>query len=289
MKKLTKTKLFLDGGDPAETAEATRLLNGAGYEGLNGQTTNPSLVAKNPDIAARIQQGSKLTSEELLRKYKEIVQEIEGNAPGAISIEVYADENTTVEEIVVQAREMTAWIDSAVIKLPIIKAGLNAAEILKDEMRLNMTLCFSQPQAAAVYAATAGSKHPVLLSPFIGRLDDKGVDGMQLVANILRMYKEGDGHVEVLVASVRSIDHVLGALALSAPAMTMPFDKAFQPWAEAGFPLPDDNYEYKFKGENVLYEKLDLSGDWRDFDIQHELTDAGLRKFVGDWNALLVD
>jgi len=288
MKKLTKTKLFLDGGDPVETAAATKLLNEAGYTGLDGQTTNPSLVAKNPDIAARIKRGDKLTNDELLRKYKEIVQEIEKNAPGAISVEVYADESTTVEEIVVQAREMAAWIDSAVIKLPIIKAGLMAAEILKEEMRLNMTLCFSQPQAAAVYAATAASKYPVFLSPFIGRLDDKGVDGMQLVANILRMYKEGDGHVEVLVASVRSIDHVLGALNLSVPAMTMPFDKAFRPWAEAGFPLPDGDYEYKFTGKDINYEKLDLSGDWRGFDIQHELTDAGLRKFVDDWNALLV-
>lgn len=287
MKRLTKTKLFLDGGDPVETAEATRLLREAGYEGLDGQTTNPSLVAKNPDIAARIKRGDKLTSNELLRKYKEIVQEIEKNAPGAISIEVYADKSTTVEEIVIQAREMAAWIGSAVIKLPIIEAGLTAAEILKDELRLNMTLCFSQRQAAAVYAATAGSKYPVYISPFIGRLDDQGVDGMQLVANILRMYEAGDKHVELLVASVRGVDHVLRALSLGVPAITMPFAKAFRPWAEEGFPLPDDDYEYKFTGKDINYEKLDLSGDWRSFDIQHELTDAGLQKFVNDWNALL--
>lgn len=288
MKRLARTKIFLDGGDPVETAEATGLLNAAGYEGLDGQTTNPSLVARNPDIAARIERGYKLTEQELLGKYKEIVQGIEKNARGAISIEIYADEKTSVEEIVRQAREMAAWIGSAVIKLPIIKAGLAAAEQLKSELRLNMTLCFSQRQAAAVYAATAGSKYPVFLSPFIGRLDDQGVDGMQLVANILRMYKTGDGHVEVLVASVRGVDHVLGALSLSAQAITMPFAKAFRPWAEAGFPLPDDDYEYKFTGKGINYENLDLAGDWRDFDIQHELTDAGLRKFVDDWNALLV-
>ena len=299
MKRLTPTKLFVDGGDPKETAEATRLLNEAGHAGLDGQTTNPSLVAKNPDIAAQIQAGKKLTQEELLSKYKEIVQGIEKSMEGdpvkspngdhgaSISIEVYADKNTTADEMVAQARDMAGWIASAVVKLPITEAGLAAAEELKGEMKLNMTLCFSQSQAAAVYAATRGSAHPVFVSPFIGRLDDKGINGMDLIANLMRMYEAGDGHAHVLTASVRSVDHILAALQLKTHAMTMPFEKAFKPWAEQGFPLPDENFQYRFEGQATLYEELDISADWRTFNLRHELTDAGLAKFAEDWNSLL--
>lgn len=287
MKRLTQTKLFVDGGDPKETAQAADLLHRAGYAGLDGQTTNPSLVAKNPDIAARIQKGERLTRDELLQKYKEIVQNIEESAPGDISIEVYADKHTTAQEMIGQAREMAGWIESAVIKLPITEAGLAAAEQLKGEMKLNMTLCFSQQQAAAVYSATISSKHPVFVSPFIGRLDDKGINGMDLIANLMRMYEAGDGHVHVLTASVRNVDHVLGALKLKTHAMTMPFEKAFKPWAEQGFPLPGADYTYVFAGQNIPYQELDVVSDWKLFDLHHELTDTGLQKFADDWNSLL--
>lgn len=287
MKRLTNTKLFVDGGDPKETEAATALLHDAGYEGLDGQTTNPSLVAKNPDIAARIEKGDKLPSDELLEKYKEIVQQIEKDAKGDISIEVYADATTKSEEMVQQAREFASWIDSAVIKLPIITEGLKAASELKGEMKLNMTLCFSQQQAAAVYAATSGSVSPVYVSPFIGRLDDKGVNGMDLIENILKMYKGGDGHVEVLTASVRHVDHILGAIALGSDAITIPFEKAFKPWADEDFQLPGNDYTYDFDGKGIEYEELDLSSDWDSFDLQHELTDVGLQKFADDWNSLL--
>lgn len=287
MKRLTQTKLFIDGGDPAETAEATRLLNEAGYAGLDGQTTNPSLVAKNPEIVGRIAKGEKLTRDELLAKYKEIVQGIEKSAPGAISIEVYADKNTTADTMMAQARDMAGWTSSAVVKLPTTKEGLTAAEELKSEMRLNMTLCFTQAQAAAVYAATLGSASPVFVSPFIGRLDDKGINGMDLIANLMRMFASSDHHVEVLTASVRNVDHILEALRLGTHAMTMPLEKAFKPWAEQGFLLPDENFRYKFAGKKIAYEELDLSADWRSFNLQHELTDAGLQKFADDWNSLL--
>lgn len=287
MKRLTKTQLFIDGGDPKETAEATRLLNEAGYAGLDGQTTNPSLVAKNPEIAAQIQTGEKLSREELLAKYQEIVQSIEKNAPGAISIEVYADQETTASEMVAQAREMARWIASAVIKLPTTPAGLQAAEIVKGEMRLNLTLCFSQQQAAAVYAATRGSAYPVFVSPFVGRLDDAGWDGTQHVANVLKMYREGDGHVHVLSASFRWIESVLEVLRLQTHAVTINF-KLFEPWAKQRFPLPDENFHYQSDGKPIPYEEgHDLSSAWQTFDWQHDLTDAGLKKFADDWNSLI--
>jgi len=85
-----------------------------------------------------------------------------------------------------------------------------------------MTLCFSQEQAAAVHAATKGSIEPVYVSPFVGRLDDQGEDGMDLVRNIKRMYERGDGHVHVLAASIRTVSHLLCSFALGAELATVP-------------------------------------------------------------------
>jgi len=83
-------------------------------------------------------------------------------------------------------------------------------------IRVNVTLCFSQDQAAAVYAATRNAKEPVYVSPFIGRLDDRGENGMDVIRNILKMYQAGDHHVHVLAASIRHLDHLLGSFALHA-------------------------------------------------------------------------
>ena len=107
-----------------------------------------------------------------------------------------------------------------------------------------MTLCFSQAQAAAVYAATKGSKEPVYLSPFVGRLDDQGEDGMDLVRNIKKMYERGDGHVHVLAASIRTINHLLCSFLLGAELATVP-SKVLQEWAAADFPMPDQDFVYK--------------------------------------------
>ena len=283
MKRLTDTKLFIDGGDPKETAEATRLLHEAGYKGLDGQTTNPSLVAKNPDIAAQIEEGNKLTKDTLLSKYREIVQKIEKSAPGDFSIEVYADANTTADEMVEQAREMNSWIESAVIKLPTIEAGLEAAEQLKGEMKLNMTLCFFFFFSAAVYYAICGASLPVFVSPFVGRLDDAGFDGMQHVRNVLQMYKQGDGHTHVLSASFRRQESFLETIRLGVQAVTINFD-LFGPWAKEGFPL---EVNYSSDGKDIPYQEIDITQDWRSFDIQHELTEVGLQKFADDWNSLI--
>ena len=283
MTRLTKAKLFIDGGDPKETAAARRMLGDAGYAPPDGQTTNPSLVAKNPDIAGQIAAGNKLAKDELLKKYREIVQGIEQSAPGEISIEVYADKDTKAEEMVAQAREMNSWITSAVIKLPITEQGLRAAEQLKGEMRLNLTLCFSQEQAAAVYAATVGAKYSVFVSPFVGRLDDAGLDGIQHVRNVLHMFAEGDGHVEVLAASFRRQESFLEAIRLGTQAVTINF-KLFGPWGKQGFPL---EASYASGGNDIPYQEIDLFADWKSFNIQHDLTDTGLARFAADWNALL--
>ncbi|MFZ2190461.1 MAG: transaldolase family protein [Candidatus Magasanikiibacteriota bacterium] len=283
-----KSKIFLDSGDPAETK---LVLEKLGF--LDGQTTNPSLFAKNPEVQARITNGEKYSKEEIYSAYKKIIEEISAQIPfGSVSIEVCADKNTKAEEMVKQGREMAVWATTAHIKLPITTEGLKAAEELvkKDGLSVNMTLAFSQEQAGAVYAVTQGAeKDQVYLSPFIGRLDDRGEDGMSFIKNVLEMYKDGDGHVDVLSASVRSYNHFLRCLQLESDIITVPA-KILLEWAEKGLEMPDENWQYN-QGElkTLEYEKIDLNKDWQEYNIQHDLTDQGLEKFAKDWNNLVQD
>ena len=273
--------IFLDGGDPVETKEIMDLL---GF--LDGQTTNPTLVARNPYAA-----GEKFSKRELWNFYRKIVTDISETIPdGSVSVEVYADKNTSAEEILQQAEKLSDWISNAHIKIPLTNAGLSAAEkALKKGIKLNITLCFSQEQAAAVYAATRGAKKgDVFISPFIGRLDDRGEDGMSLIKNIMKMYEGGDDHVEVLAASVRSYDHFLRSLQLKADIITAPA-KILREWAKKRKPMPDKNYKYKSGTlKNIPYKNLDLSKPWNKFNIKHELTEKGIESFNRDWNSLII-
>ena len=275
----------MDSGDSAETRETIRLL---GF--LDGQTTNPTLISKNPEARERLGRGEKFAKEEIFGFYKEVVQEISSLIPqGSVSVEVYADKHTGAEEMLEQGKEMFSWIANAHVKFPTTKEGILAAEqALNQGMRVNMTLCFSQEQAAAVYAATKGAKKgDVFVSPFVGRLDDRGENGMGLIKNILRMYKKGDGHVEVLTASVRNVQHFLYGIKLGSDIITSPF-KILKEWAEEGMPLPDADFAYE-KGnlKGIPYKEIDLTKDWRSFDIRHDLTDIGIERFSRDWNALI--
>lgn len=279
-----KTKIFLDSGDPNETKETIKLL---GF--LDGQTTNPTLIAKNPYARERFTKGEKFTNKEILSFYKDVVQEISSLLPnGSVSIEVYADENTSKEEIIKQAQEMFSWIPNAYIKLPINKAGLSAAEKLsKEGFHLNMTLCFTQEQAAAVYSSTKSSKDGIFVSPFVGRLDDVGQNGMDLIANIVKMYKKGDKHVDVLSASIRSIEHFLCSLKFGADIITAPF-KIIKKWVELGMPIPDEGYLYKKNNLlDIEYKNIDLNKNWKEYNIKHKLTDKGISRFTEDWNSLI--
>lgn len=283
------TKILLDGGDPDETLRIRNLL---GF--LDGQTTNPTYVAKNPEVQRRITSGHKLSSEEQKREYKKIVERISPLADSAgVSIEVFADFDTRAEEMLEQGKEMFSWIPNAYIKYPCIGEGLRAAKLSVEQgIRVNMTLCFSQSQAAAVYAATKASKEPVYVSPFVGRLDDRGDDGMQLVANIKRMYARGDGHVHVLVASVRNLEHLLYSFKLEAELVTAPA-KILEEWASKKNPQPGENFVYTgIDGSGkplrqIPYQELDLKAPWDSFDLHHELTDTGIRKFVADYKNTL--
>ena len=279
----TRTQLFLDSGDPAESRRALELLGR-----LDGQTTNPSLIAKNPELQAQIRAGKRLSQEEAREFYRETLQQIEKVTSGPLSVEVYADDSSTGDDLLRQGREMFQWIDNAYVKYPITAAGLEAAERgVADGMRVNMTLCFTQEQAAAVYAATRKTKEPAFVSPFVGRLDDRGENGMELIANLVRMFEGGDGHVLTLSASVRSLEHLLYTFALGSPLVTAPL-KVYEEWAEAGFPVPQADYRYDAgKLKPLPYREVSLDLPWGKYDIRHELTDTGQRKFAEAWNSLL--
>lgn len=281
-----KTKIFLDGGNPEETKEIIELL---GF--LDGQTTNPTLISKNPEAMKRLENGEKFSKEEIFDFYRSVVEEISNLIPdGSVSIEVYADNKTTSDEMFKQGKDMFSWIPNAHIKYPITKAGLEAVEkSVKEGMRVNTTLCFTQEQAAAVYSATKGAKKgDVFVSPFVGRLDDREENGMGLILNIIKMYKDSDGHSEVLTASVRNIDHFLYALKLGSDIITAPYEILKQ-WGEGGMRIPDESWIYPAAGRlnTIPYKELDLNKNWQEFDIKHELTDKGIERFASDWNKLI--
>lgn len=278
-----KTKIFLDGGDPKETQETIKLL---GF--LDGQTTNPTLMSKNPQAVEKLIRGEKFSVEEIFEFYKSVILEISKLIPkGSISIEVPADKNTFSQEMLQMGKKMFSWIPNAHIKFPTNTEGLTAAEqAVKEKVRVNMTLCFSQEQAAAVYSATKGGQN-TFVSPFVGRLDDKGENGMDLIKNILHMYKNSDHHVKVLTASVRNLDHFLYALSLGSDIITAPFI-ILKEWKEAGLPVPNSDYLYDSGSlKSIPFKQLDLNKNWTEFNINHELTEIGIEKFSSDWNSLI--
>ena len=207
-------KFFIDTGDVGEIREALAM-------GLvDGVTTNPSLIAKSG------------------RKYREVVAEICEIVDGPISAEVLT---TSYDEMMAEARDWHKVHEKIVVKLPLTPAGLKGVRTCaKEGIRTNVTLCFSASQA--LLAAKAGA---AFISPFIGRLDDVGETGMDLIRKIVVIYENYAFDTEVLVASVRSPAHVVDAALIGADICTIPFS---------------------------VMQQL----------VKHPLTDAGLEKFVAD-------
>ena len=145
-----------------------------------------------------------------------------------------------------------------------------------------MTLCFSQLQVAAVYAATRNTKAPVYVSAFVGRLDDIGQNGMDLIKNAKRMLVKGDGLVKVLAASIRNVDQLLYSFLLYADLVTVPAN-VLKTWADQNFPMPSNDFVYKNSGRPISYEEVDLNQSWETYDIRHDLTTKGLEKFAEDY------
>jgi transaldolase len=210
-------KFFLDTANVKEIQEAASL----GL--LDGVTTNPSLVAKEGRI------------------FKEVLIEICKIVDGPISAEVVSLEaNAMVKE----GKELAKIHKNIVVKVPLIAEGLKATKKLAAEgIKVNVTLCFSPTQA--LLAAKAGAW---CVSPFIGRLDDISSNGMELIRQILTIYRNYDYKTLVLVASVRHPQHVVEAALAGGHICTMPFS---------------------------IFQQM----------VKHPLTDNGLKKFLADWEA----
>lgn len=208
-------KIFLD------TANVNEIREAASMGLVDGVTTNPSLVAK---------EG---------RDFKEILKEICSIVDGDISAEVVA---TEMDGMIKEARELAKIHNNIVVKVPLIKEGLKAVKALKAEgIRTNVTLCFSPNQA--LLAAKSGA---YIVSPFVGRLDDISTVGMDLISQILTIYRNYGFDTQVLVASIRNPIHVVESAMMGAHIATMPYS---------------------------VFTQL----------IKHPLTDIGLEKFLADW------
>ena len=208
-------KFFIDTANIKEIKEAAAL----GI--LDGVTTNPSLVAK---------EG---------KDFRKLLDEILAIVDGPVSAEVIS---TDYDGILKEAREYSKIHHNIVVKVPLIKEGLKAVKTLSDEkIKTNVTLCFSPSQA--LLAAKAGATY---ISPFVGRLDDISHDGMELISQIVQIYKNYSYQTQVLVASIRHPLHLVEAALMSADVCTMPFS---------------------------VIDRL----------FNHPLTDVGLEKFLSDW------
>ena len=208
-------KLFLDTANLAQIKKLNRM----GI--VDGVTTNPTLVAK--------EQG----------EFEDIIKAICREVKGDVSAEVVA---TDFDGMVAEARQLSKLAANVVVKIPIIPEGLRATkEVSALGIRVNMTLVFSANQG--LLAAKAGAS---FISPFIGRLDDVGQRGMEVVEDLVRIRDNYKLKAEVLVGSIRHPQHVLEAAKVGADIATMP---------------PE------------VMEKM----------IQHPLTDAGLKRFLEDW------
>lgn len=186
-------KIFLDTANVAEIREAAKF----GF--LDGVTTNPSLIAKEK------------------RKFDDVIKEICEICPGPVSAECITEK---FDELMPEARRLAKIARNVVVKIPLTREGLKAVKACSQEgIKTNVTLCFSANQA--LFVAKAGG---TIVSPFIGRLDDVGHDGMQLIRDICQIYKNYGFATEVLVASIRHPLHVLDAAKIGAHIGTMPFN-----------------------------------------------------------------
>jgi len=210
-------QIFIDSADAAE-------LKALAETGLvDGVTTNPSLIAKSG------------------RDFFETLRDICAAVPGPVSAEVVAQD---YETMVAEGHKLRTVADNIVVKLPLTRDGLRACKILEDEGHpCNVTLCFSAVQA--LLAAKAGA---TFISPFLGRLDDGGQDGMQLIREIRMIYDNYDYQTQILAASIRSASHVRDAALAGADCATIPA---------------------------AVFKSL----------YKHNLTDAGLEAFMKDWKA----
>lgn len=281
-----RTKIFLYSGLAKETQEVQAMLGSL----LSGQTTNAKLISKNDEIQKRLLFGKKFTREEIFSIYRKVVDEILQKMPdGLVSVDVYYAEGTKAENLIEQAREVSGWGKNIIVKLPLDNEGMKAAEkLVKEKIKISMNHCFSPEQAAAVYRITQGaSPGQVYISPRVERLDYSGTNGMDLVKNILEMYKHGDGHVAVLSTDIGTIDHFMCSLAYGADVISAPL-RILKVWYDRGMPPPGESYLYQPEDLRPLpSEEIDLEKHWEEYHIEHELTQMSIQEAFSHWRKLV--
>ncbi len=214
-------RLFLD------TANIDQIREGAKMGIISGVTTNPTLMAKEKGIT-----------------YRDRVVEICEAVDGPVSAECTSRD---VDGLLTEAREIAAWHDNVVVKIPIDEMGLEATAVLsKEGIKINMTLIFSANQA--LLAATAGA---TFVSPFVGRLDDAGQDGMEVVRESVEIFDQYHLPAQILAASLRHPRHVIEAAQLGAQIATIPYGLLK---AMVKHPLTDVGIE-RFLADSKAYEK----------------------------------
>jgi len=302
------TKFLLDSGDLQEYKEIIKLAKSQNSE-IWGATTNPSLIAKTL-------KGRKISEKEAFELQKEIVMEILSIVPGAVSAEVYADEKTTADQMFEQGLDIAGWDKRVYVKLPTTLEGLKARTKLREKnIPINNTLVFSQEQIFAINLhekivrqknPKISNKWPPFISPFIGRLDDKGENGMSLIENGMKInnFLTSDplGRLTwILAASIRSANHIKHCLELNTDLITAPAS-AFRDW----FMMPSDekNKLNPIQSEKDLTDipiwnppeslmKIETTDEFvkaiesGDLNISHPLTDVGIKRFAQDWKSII--
>ena len=303
------TKFLLDSGNTNEYKELTKLAKSKGTE-IWGATTNPTLIAKNIT-------GKKLTQDEAFKLQKEIILEILSLVPGAVSAEVYADKSTTAEEMIQQGEEIATWNKRIYVKLPTTLAGFKARTALRQEnISINNTLVFSQQQIFAITLHEQivrqinpyiQSTWPQFISPFIGRLDDFGQRGYQIIDHGMKMKSKflslnNTPLTWILSASIRTPVHIKQTINANAEIITAP-GKAYREW----FALTPQQIQeidittYTKNLKDIPYwdpplelqkittvEEFTNAIQTNKLDIRHPLTDRGIDQFVADWKAILI-
>lgn len=298
-------KYLLDSGDPDEYRHVADLAKQKGQE-LWGSTTNPSLIAKKLS-------GQKATFEEAFFKLqKSLIEEILTIVPGAVSAEVYASPTSTAEEMVEQGKVISTWHERVVVKLPTNLEGFKArTELRKLGITINNTLVFSQQQSFAIslheklmkeaYGPTK-SGWPSFISPFLGRLDDKGEDGLSFLKYATHTMHEvfGTDTTWMLAASIRTPRHFKASIEYDCELITSPA-KVYDEW----FALSDEDQKAlsleapelteipRWEPSDTLKSIATVDDFFKaiedgSLDITHPLTDSGIERFVSDWQQILI-
>ncbi len=290
---------LLDSGDPDEFREISGLAQ-KNNAVLWSATTNPTLIAKK--LA-----GQKVSMEKAFQLQKEIVLEIINIVPGAVSAEVFADTNTTAQEMIAQGKEIATWHKRVIVKLPTTIEGFKARTALrKENIQINNTLVFSQEQIFAIclhekiMSSEARSGRPCFISPFVGRLDDIGIDGMQLVEHGMKIKSLVGIDIWMLAASIRRVEHMQRSVDYGSELITAPA-KVYREW----FPHMNNelrimNNEYAKDLKSIPYwkpsqELLDIQTEEAfleaissgKLNIHHDLTDKGITHFAQDWQTII--